>query len=131
MDPGWLLIFVFLIVESVVVGILVMPMGTNMIRGAVVMSLNKLWNTNSAMRYISYIIVFINMIYFAMTYKKVYYSPPQEMLKECDRKIELFREQRNLYITGFSIFLFFVFRRVLDIQRKLHNARQIVKGKKK
>eukprot|EP00484_Ammonia_sp_Unknown_P021323 CAMPEP_0197041544 /NCGR_PEP_ID=MMETSP1384-20130603/18080_1 /TAXON_ID=29189 /ORGANISM="Ammonia sp." /LENGTH=97 /DNA_ID=CAMNT_0042472489 /DNA_START=193 /DNA_END=486 /DNA_ORIENTATION=- len=95
----------------------------------------NLWNTNSAIRYISWLIVAINMIYFGMTYKNVYYSPPQEMLtrwEECDVKILRFREQRNLYITGFSIFLFFVFRRVLDIQAKLHETKlQLKKYKSK
>ena len=108
-------------------------MGTNVVRGIVVQSLSKMWDGNSAIRYIAYLIVFINVIYFAMTYKNVYYSPSQEMLtrwEECDTKILRFREQRNLYITGFSIFLFFVFRRVLDIQKKLHEARKIVKANK-
>mmetsp|Transcript_20952 Transcript_20952/g.18472 ORF Transcript_20952/g.18472 Transcript_20952/m.18472 type:complete len:136 (-) Transcript_20952:50-457(-) len=133
MDPGWMVIFVFLMVESVIVGLLVMPMPANVVRGAIVTTIGKLWNTNSAIRYISWLIVGINVIYFVMTYKNVYYSPPPEMLtrwEECDTKIMRFREQRNLYITGFSIFLFFVFRRVLEIQSQLHQARKNVKESK-
>merc|ERR1712130_962956 len=108
-------------------------MGANKVRGMVVQSLSGIWDPNSAIRYIAYLIVFINVIYFGMTYKNVYYSPSHEMLtrwEECDTKILRFREQRNLYITGFSIFLFFVFRRVLEIQKQLHEARKLVKANK-
>ena len=122
-----------LIIQSVIVGLLVMPMPANVVRGAIVTTLGKLWDTNSAIRYISWLIVFINIMYFGMTYKNVYYSPPAEVLsrwEECDIKIMRFREQRNLYITGFSIFLFFVFRRVLEIQSQLHEARKQVKAGK-
>ena len=116
-----------------IVGLLVMPMPANIVRGAIVTTVGKLWNTNSAIRYISWLIVGINVLYFAMTYKNVYYSPPQDILsrwEECDVKIMRFREQRNLYITGFSMFLFFVFRRVLEIQTQLHQARKKIKASK-
>ena len=39
----------------------------------------------------------------------------------------MYQNERNAYITGFSLFLFFVLRRLLDIQRKLHEARQQMK----
>ena len=120
--------------QSVFVFLLVMPMGTNVIRGAVVKSLSKIWNTNSGIRYISYIVVFMNVVYFVRTYINVYHSErtqPQGRWEECDSKIQLFREQRNLYITAGSIFLFFIFRRVLDIQTKLFEARKEVKANKK
>ena len=110
-----------------------MPMPANIVRGAIVTSLSKLWNTNSAIRYISWLIVGINIIYFVLTYKNVYYSPPPEILsrwEECDTKILRFREQRNLYITGFSVFVFFIFRRLLEIQIQLHQARKKVKAQK-
>ena len=110
-----------------------MPMPANAVRGAIVTTVGKIWDSNSAIRYVSWLIVAMNVLYFANTYYNVYYSPSQEALsrwEECDQKIMRFREQRNLYITGFSVFVFFVFRRVLEIQSQLHQARKKVKASK-
>ena len=35
----------------------------------------------------------------------------------------MFRNERNAYITGFSLFMFLVLRRLIDIQMKLHEVR--------
>ena len=110
-----------------------MPMPSNLVRGAVIKSLAHFWNSYSGLRYVSYILVSVNFLYFAQTYKLVYYverPAAMDRFEECDHKISLFREQRNLYITGFSIFIFFVFRRLLDIQTKLFEARRAVKESK-
>uniref|UniRef100_A0A7S0XLC7 Endoplasmic reticulum transmembrane protein n=1 Tax=Elphidium margaritaceum TaxID=933848 RepID=A0A7S0XLC7_9EUKA len=130
MDPGWLAIFVFLMLESVIIGILVMPVPANVVRGVITTTVSRLWSTNSGVRYVAWLMVLINFIYFATTYQAYYYAPQINSVtkwEDCDLKIQRFREQRNLYITGFSIFLFFILRRVLDIQSKLHETKTQLK----
>jgi len=39
----------------------------------------------------------------------------------------LFRNERNLYITGGSLFIFLVLYRIIDVQSKLHEHRERVK----
>lgn len=53
---------------------------------------------------------------------------PIEQAPTCELKMDLFRNERNAYITGFSMFMFLILVRLVDIQKKLHEARADVKA---
>ena len=48
---------------------------------------------------------------------------PVDTPETCEMRVALFRNERNAYITGFSLFTALVLRRLVDIQAKLHEAR--------
>lgn len=45
----------------------------------------------------------------------------------CEVKQAMYREERNAFIAGMGLFLFLVLHRLVDIQDKLHKARESVK----
>jgi magnesium-transporting ATPase (P-type) len=132
MDPGWLVLFLFLIFEGVIVLVLILPMPTNTMRGAVIGALTSIWNSNSFVRYMCFALVALDTYYFGTTYRSLYYYAPAQVgagnrVEECERKIAFFREQRNLYITGVSIYLFFIMWGLFHVQTLLHQSRQRIK----
>ena len=46
----------------------------------------------------------------------------------CEAKQDMFRQERNALICGASLFLWFVLRRLVDIQGKLHESRAMHKA---
>ena len=67
-DLGWLIMFVFLIVESLLVLLLVMPMPSNQVRGAIITVIVDTWEKNNAVRYAGFFLGGINVIYFMMVF---------------------------------------------------------------
>lgn len=52
---------------------------------------------------------------------------PVDMSVTCEIKQAMYREERNAFISGMGLFLFFVLNRLVDIQDKLHRSRFEVK----
>ncbi|KAL7531367.1 hypothetical protein ACHAWF_003742 [Thalassiosira exigua] len=134
MDPGWLLLFAFLLGELLVVALLCLPMPSNEIRGRVVRSVASLWE-NRWIQYTVYLVMAMDAVYFyfvcdALTHPLYDFGilSPVEMGISCQQKQDLYYNERNAYISGGSIFLFFVINRLIDIQEKLHVHRETVKS---
>ena len=131
MDLGWLLIFGFCAVEMLIVLLLVMPMPSNHVRGAITGAITHLWDKQEAIRYIAIGFTIINALYFwtvvdALTdpFKAHFgFLVFDDPLVTCEMRAAMFERERNAYVTGFSLFLFLVLRRLVDIQQKLHEAR--------
>ena len=113
-------------------------MPSNSIRGFIVGGLTNLWNRNQIVRAISYLVLTLDFFYSYQTFSHLYFrrGPDgrphgfQGAWNECERRFHTCRDQRNAYITGFSIFVFLIMQRLLVIQGQLFEARKEVKSKK-
>mmetsp|Transcript_11346 Transcript_11346/g.16671 ORF Transcript_11346/g.16671 Transcript_11346/m.16671 type:complete len:158 (-) Transcript_11346:121-594(-) len=133
MDPGWFVLFLFLIVEIILVTLLCLPVPSNDVRGAITTFVINIWE-NKQVQYFIYFILIMDVIYFYFVFHALlnpFYDlgilSPVEMGISCEQKQDLFYNERNAYITGGSLFLFFILNRLVDIQEKLHQARKHVK----
>jgi B-cell receptor-associated protein 31 len=136
-DLGWLIMFLFLLAESLLVLLLVMPMPSNQVRGAIITVIVDTWEKNNAVRYTGYFLGAINVIYFLMVFdalRQPFYAfgfMLEDALVSCEFRAMAFERERNAYITGFSLFLFLVLRRMVDIQRQLFKLRAEMKDAQK
>mmetsp|Transcript_8721 Transcript_8721/g.13450 ORF Transcript_8721/g.13450 Transcript_8721/m.13450 type:complete len:158 (-) Transcript_8721:205-678(-) len=134
MDPGWFLLFLFLIIEIILVTLLCLPMPSNDIRGTITSFVINIWD-NKQVQYFVYFLLVVDVLYFYFVFNALL-NPlydigilsPVEMGISCEQKQDLFYNERNAYITGGSLFLFFVLNRLVDIQEKLHQTRKRVKS---
>lgn len=63
MDPGWFFLFMFFMAEALLVTLLVLPMPSNNVRGAIVKWIVSLWESRPV-QYTSYVMLALNVIYF-------------------------------------------------------------------
>lgn len=136
-DLGWLIMFLFMLMEGLIVLLLVMPMPSNQVRGAIIMAIVDTWEKNTAVRYVSLFLGAINVVYFLMVFDALQHSfyafgfMLEDALVSCEFRAMAFERERNAYITGFSLFLFLVLRRMVDIQRQLFKLRGEMKDVQK
>ena len=136
-DLGWLIMFMFLIVESLLVLLLVMPMPSNQVRGAIITVIVDTWEKNNAVRYVGFFLGAINLFYFMTVFDAFRHSfyafgfMLEDALVTCELRAMAFERERNAYITGFSLFLFLVLRRMVDIQKQLFTMRTEMKNVQK
>lgn len=132
MEPGWFALLLFMLVEAFLVLLLVMPMPNNAARGAIVTFVGALWD-KSGVRYVFYALLAIDVFYFWYVCDALLHPlydfgflEPVAMVS-CEAKAFLYQNERNAYITGFSLFLFLILHRLIDIQKKLHYTREQAK----
>lgn len=136
MDPGWFVLFCFMLVEAILVLLLVMPMPSNQVRGAIVTAITSVWDKNAAVRYVAFGLTVINALYFWSvvdalihpSFKLAFGFVADEALLSCEMRANEYERERNAYISVNSLFLFLVLRRLVDIQLKLHEARAEAKN---
>jgi hypothetical protein len=135
MDPGWLFLFLFFVVETFLVTLLVLPMPNNDVRGAITGWVTSLWD-NRPVKITAYVMLALNVVYFWFVSDALLHplydfgllrNPFAEGGWTCESKQNLFYNERNAYLTGMSIFMFVILNRLVDIQDKLHKARHVVK----
>jgi hypothetical protein len=133
MEPGWFVLLVFMLVEVLLVLLLVMPMPNNAVRGAVVNLVSSLWD-QSGLRYTFYIFLAADVFYFWYVCDALLHPlydfgliMPFEVVS-CEIKAGMYQAERNAYITGFSLFLFLILHRLIDIQKRLHMSREAAKS---
>ena len=134
MDPGWLVLFAFTLVEGILVILLVLPMPSNNHRRAITDFVAGLWEAKYV-QYTAISMLVIDAFYFYHVMGALLHPfydmgilSPVDVGLPCDLKAGMFRNERNAYISGSGLFLFFVLNRLVDIQDKLHQYRDIVKS---
>eukprot|EP01060_Flectonema_neradi_P008548 TRINITY_DN160_c1_g2_i1.p1 TRINITY_DN160_c1_g2~~TRINITY_DN160_c1_g2_i1.p1 ORF type:complete len:151 (+),score=24.91 TRINITY_DN160_c1_g2_i1:64-453(+) len=127
MDPGWLIVYLFLVAECVVVALLIMPMPSNYVRGKVVGGLRAVWNKYPNLRHGCALLLLLNSYYCWVSISSLN-SPPDS--DSVHARTKLFRDQRNAYITTFGIGMFFIMHRLLDLHDQLFVAREAEKREK-
>ena len=128
MDPGWFVLFLFMLIEAALVLLLVMPMPSNQVRGSIVGAIVTTWEKNVAIRYVAMGVLAIDVLYFwhvidALSMPFYAFGLFEDAFLNCEMRSLAFERERNAYITGTSIFLFLVLRRLVDIQAKLFQSR--------
>lgn len=135
MDPGWFFLFIFFLAELLLVTLLCLPMPSNDARGAIVGWVVSLWESRQV-RLTSIIMLAINLIYFWFVSDAILHplydfgllrNPFAEGGLSCEAKQNMFYNERNAYLCGMSIFLFFILNRLVDVQHKLFVFRGEVK----
>jgi Bap31/Bap29 transmembrane region len=132
MDLGWFILSVFLVVEVIIITLLCLPMPTNDVRGVINGCVASLWMLKPV-EYTVLALLALDIFYLAFVWQSL--SNPlydmgifsHDMGVSCEYKQDLFLAERNAYIASSVLFLFFVLRRLVDIQDKLHVARKHVK----
>jgi hypothetical protein len=126
MDPGWLLVTGGLLFQCVLVILLVIPVPSNHVRGAILQLVHLIW-TPQPVKYIVALVMALNAWYFWSTLH--FMSRQGSLLSPIDtartqtEEISLYRNERNAFLTGGNLFLFLVLRRLVDIQDQLRRAR--------
>mmetsp|Transcript_28101 Transcript_28101/g.77287 ORF Transcript_28101/g.77287 Transcript_28101/m.77287 type:complete len:153 (-) Transcript_28101:113-571(-) len=134
MDPGWFVLFLFLLVELLFVTLLCLPMPNNNVRGMVTGFVVKILDQRPVQIACGCFLL-LDILYFwfvsdALLHPLYDFGILNFAVEggiTCEAKQDLFYNERNAYLTGISIFLFLILHRMLDIQHKLHNARNRVK----
>eukprot|EP00775_Hariotina_reticulata_P007144 gene7144-7359_t len=125
-DPVWVLMTMYTILEVVIIALLVMPMPSNKVRGIIQGAVSQLWHTQEYVKRTSWVLLTLNSYYLydalsnLITHNRIYAAT-------CEAQGMTLFLQRNALICGGSVFLFFVMRRLLDIQGQLFEMRQLVK----
>mmetsp|Transcript_12286 Transcript_12286/g.16084 ORF Transcript_12286/g.16084 Transcript_12286/m.16084 type:complete len:144 (-) Transcript_12286:236-667(-) len=134
MDPGWLVLFLFMMGEMTIAALLCLPMPNNAIRGHITGFVGGLWE-KKPVQYIVYCALALDLLYFwfvsdALLHPLYDFGILNFAVEggiTCEAKQDLFYNERNAYLTGMSLFLFIIVNRLVDIQDKLHQARNRVK----
>ncbi len=128
-DIGWIFNVAYLLSLLVLVTLLVMPMPSNKVRGAVTQLVQTICE-HHVVRYVTLGATMYNAFYLYFVCNALLHpfydfgllvSPFGDI--PCQMRAELFKNERDAYINCCSIFLFFILRRLADIQGKLHEAR--------
>eukprot|EP01061_Rhynchopus_euleeides_P010997 TRINITY_DN2056_c0_g1_i1.p2 TRINITY_DN2056_c0_g1~~TRINITY_DN2056_c0_g1_i1.p2 ORF type:complete len:141 (+),score=71.89 TRINITY_DN2056_c0_g1_i1:68-490(+) len=129
-DLGWTVMYFFLMLEVVIVAALILPMPSNAIRGFLVDSIRKVWAKYPNVQYAFAVALLLDVLLFfdSMNFLNSHGGPGHgHGHGAAHNKIEYFRHQQHAYLTGFSIGLFFVMNRLLDLNTQLFHARQAMK----
>jgi len=107
-------------------------MPSNQVRGFIVGGFNELWTKSPTVRSAATLLCALNAIAFAVNLsalaEPVPPPPPRPDPFFCDAGASRFAAERNLYLNGFSLFIYFIMRRMLEIQTQLFAARKAAKG---
>lgn len=130
MDPGWLLVTLALLLQCSLVLLLVIPVPSNAVRGAILKFVHAIWDAQFV-RFMVYLIMAVNLWYFWFTLHVMgrqgsLLSPIDTARTEME-EIALYRNERNAFITGGNLFLLLILRRLVDIQGQLRKARMTSK----
>ena len=125
-----------LLVESTLVLLLCAPMPSNRLRGAVTRWVQDLWR-HQFVRYTFAVTTVVNGCNLALLFnalRRPYYQLGLSFgrarirgLMDLGLQIDLLRNERNAFISGTSLFMFLILRRLIDIQTQLHSARTVEK----
>ena len=123
----------FMFVEGTLVTLLILPMPSNGIRRKVTDFVSGLWESKPV-QYFSIGFLVLDSMYFYFIMGALLHPlydlgllSPVGMSPTCEIKQAMFREERNAFISGMGLFLFFVLNRLVDIQDKLHRSRREAK----
>lgn len=134
MDFGFTLLALVMAIEGFLILLLVMPMPSNMVRGALTRFVTGLWD-QTAVKGVSIVVMAINTLYLWHVVD-VLLSPliamgflvAQTPLDSCEVRVEMLEKERNATVCGVNLFFFLILRRLVDIQMKLHESRADAKS---
>lgn len=133
LDPGWLVLLLFMLIEGFFVVLMILPMPSNDARRFLRDKIAGLWES-APVRYFSIGFLLLDAFYFWFVCDALLHPlhdfgilSPIDMSVTCEMKQAMYREERNAFISGMGLFLFFILNRLVDIQDKLHRARDAAK----
>ena len=133
MSLMWGFMFSILTVQVFIIVLLCMPLPSNTIRGRIVTGLQSLWRSSYKIRTFTRVVMFVIALMFmdalrsAYTFAEQHHEGNQMAHNDLMLQIQRFRNQRNAYITGFSLFLGGVIWRLMVLIAQLYECRETVK----
>lgn len=133
LDPGWLVLLLFMLIEGFLIFLMILPMPSNNYRRKLRDAIASLWES-PPIRYFSIGFLVLDGFYFYFVCDALLHPlydmgilSPVDMAVTCEVKQGMYRAERNAFISGMGLFFFFVLNRLVDIQDKLHKARDLAK----
>ncbi|KAI8473964.1 MAG: hypothetical protein J3K34DRAFT_155824 [Monoraphidium minutum] len=125
LDGALMMLFTF--TEVAIVALLVAPMPSNKMRGQVTAALNKLWTADKYVQRTFWVMLTLNSYYLVDSVRSLVDHNKIYAAATCESRAMALWIERNAWMSGSAVFLFFVMRRVLDIQAQLFEMRGLVK----
>lgn len=115
----WVFVFTLLVVESIALILLILPL-PNAIKKVYMKFISALWNQPQIRRVLIGCLIIVTVLFidtirtlYSITHKPDDVAVSQTML------ISLFRQQRNAYLTGFTLFLLLILYRIQALLQEL------------
>ena len=139
-DPGEFVLFIFMLTEMLLVLLLVVPMPSNQVRGAITGAVTSVWEKFPALRYIAVTLTVINAVYLWFVVDallnpfRAHFGFYADDALSCELRAAAFMRERNAYISGFSLFLFLCVPHTAPHEKcralRSFHARDLTRGKK-
>mmetsp|Transcript_17942 Transcript_17942/g.23375 ORF Transcript_17942/g.23375 Transcript_17942/m.23375 type:complete len:175 (-) Transcript_17942:386-910(-) len=132
-SPYRILITLTTLIQAFVVFVLVAPVPSNQVRGFIVNTLNHIWNESTTLRNVLLILNALNVIELYLELRFLFVlapprppvdAPHHHRAEFFDMQIQLFAAERNTYLAAFSLFIYLIMRRLLDLQQQHVRARE-------
>jgi len=123
----WGLFFVLLLVECLIVLLLTLPLHSDTIRAFILKCLGAVWDVSMYTRTLLVTWFGFNVLLFAESLRKINFvenMDPKSMEQKMMNLNQLFRNQRNAYLTGSALFLMLVVYRLYKMQSQILVLRQ-------
>eukprot|EP00993_Chasmostoma_nieuportense_P005435 NODE_6060_length_577_cov_26.031111_g5895_i0.p1 GENE.NODE_6060_length_577_cov_26.031111_g5895_i0~~NODE_6060_length_577_cov_26.031111_g5895_i0.p1 ORF type:complete len:159 (+),score=29.20 NODE_6060_length_577_cov_26.031111_g5895_i0:59-478(+) len=130
----WTLLYAVLVVEALLVLILCLPVPSSSFRQAVVSVYRVMWIKSHYVRYFVVTVILIQLLCFLDAIRTINHLDnhhSEGALADLMDRNRLLRNQRNMYITGFGLFLVLVGLRFLQLMDQLVTSRASQKAAEK
>lgn len=121
----WDFVFWILMIQIVLVGLLIVPLPSNKLRGVIVNALDSAWGASTYFRHFCVILSGILALICAASMHA--WATLDELTQTKKNFCSLMEAERNVYMTGFSLFLNVMAFRLLEVNRQLHSAKAELK----
>merc|ERR550534_3563674 len=109
--------------------ILLVPLPSNSVRGLITGCLDKVTDKFPQIKQGAILLSVVEAVYLFFAART--WSSMDGPIVGCAEQMELFRQERNLYLNGFGLFLTMTIARVYRLQTQLFEARKLAKKAKK
>jgi len=126
------LMVVVLAAEMVLVLLICLPLPSNNVRGFIIRGYKMLW-ANEHVKLFFKVVTGLNAILWLDAMRRIFQLEERHekfvgSVGDGDVKMHLFANQRNAWISGFSLFLIIVIYRLLVLMEQLHDSRRQLKA---
>mmetsp|Transcript_24716 Transcript_24716/g.25347 ORF Transcript_24716/g.25347 Transcript_24716/m.25347 type:complete len:155 (+) Transcript_24716:47-511(+) len=121
----WDFVFYILMTQIIVVGLLIVPLPSNKLRGLIINTLDGIWNASA---YFRHFCVILSLILALICAASMHAWATLDKQLSNKNFCSLMEAERNVYMTGFSLFLNVMAIRLLEVSRQLHDTKAELKA---
>jgi len=124
-DPAIICLECLIAVKAIMAFILCLPLPSNAVRGAITGCLNTTTDKFPQIKQFTIVLAVVEAVYLFFAIRSLSFMDGP--ITGCSEQMELFRQERNAYLTGFGLFTTMVITRVYRLQSQLFEARKVAK----